>query len=232
MSIANDPAKKNFLRNLAETIAWCQPRAAENDPRLKYQSESEWRSWLESLRSYEHDQDDLLKYVLRSEALRPPVKAGDWNDDGISFWIDQVKMAEYVIAERRRLLTETSTVSVYECQHLSVGRLLAYYMGYSLHDGMASHETAYFFDIEDTPPWDTWVDFVTVPRCPTKTDVSSLKPIELDELLIAWIPPEYTELVQQGVDTQPLEILNWVDDPRPNRVSHASMLKWLATLFK
>ena len=219
MSIANDPAKKNFLRNLAETIAWCQPRAVANDPASICGSEHGLRKWLEA---DEHDEDDdRWKSVLRSEELRPPVAANDQNDDGVSLWADR-KMVEHVIAERRRLVTPRSATSLGERHLLNDGRLLALFPNYSNINCMSAWATGYFLDENDSPPWDTWVDIIRTPPIESKKS--------FDELLVAWIPPDYIEIVNLGIETEIIDILMWVDEPISCPVPEECIPKWLRSL--
>ena len=218
MSIANDPAKKNFLRNLAETTAWCQPRAEENNPLTVYGPDFNFREWLERRGD---DEDDRWKYTLRSEELRPPFVADKDCDDGISLWADR-KMVEHVIAERRRRVTHESALPFDNCLHLDGGRLLAYFLDCSNFNGLAAYSTAYFLDFNDTPPWDAWVDVIRTPPIESES--------QFDELLVAWIPREFIEIADEGPQIECNSILMWVDEPISGVVPEECMPKWLRSL--
>ena len=70
------------------------------------------------------------------------------------------------------------------------GRILAYWPGENLADGAARSATAGFFDVNNVPPWDTWLAFV-------------------DGALYAWVPAELVDRVQQGIDVNPEECIRW-----------------------
>ena len=86
---------------------------------------------------------------------------------------------------------------------LGGGRLLAYFPDADLACGAAEQESLGFFDIHNVPPWDTWVDYL-------HDDSSS--DISYGEYLIAWVPPEFVKLADEGVAVNPEECIMWLSD--------------------
>lgn len=80
------------------------------------------------------------------------------------------------------------------------GRLVVYFPDQDLADGAAEAESRGFLDVNNTPPWDTWVAFIQ-----THGDSH-------DSHLIAWIPREFISLVEAGIRVNPEECIVWLDD--------------------
>ena len=91
---------------------------------------------------------------------------------------------------------------------ISQGRLLVYYPEKSLGDGAAAVETEGYFDSRNTPPWDTWIDYFEEPS------VEGQNGWERSEryYLIAWVPPALVEVIQRGIDVNPEQCLQWLED--------------------
>jgi hypothetical protein len=79
----------------------------------------------------------------------------------------------------------------------------------SLSDGAAQLETNGYFDADNQPPWDAWVAWVSAPAA---------KDLGLRNMLIAWVPDDLVELVRAGVDANPEECLQWLQDDGSLRV--------------
>lgn len=80
------------------------------------------------------------------------------------------------------------------------GRLLIYWPDMDLADGAAEAESRGFLDVNNTPPWDTWVAFVHYP------DNSE------QSYLVAWVPPEFIRLADAGIQVIPEECVKWLED--------------------
>ena len=81
-------------------------------------------------------------------------------------------------------------------QHLSDlkgGRLLVYFPDADLADGAAEASIGGFFDVNNTPLWDTWV--------------AMFRDAEGDEsfadYVVAWVPAVFVELAATGLDVNP-----------------------------
>lgn len=82
------------------------------------------------------------------------------------------------------------------------GRLIAYFPDLDLSCGIAEMETQGYFDIHNTPPWDSWVAILHTPNIRYHPAMS----------LIAWVPPAFVSLVDAGIDLIPESCVMWLDD--------------------
>ena len=85
----------------------------------------------------------------------------------------------------------------------SRGRLLVYFPDADLCDGAAEVESGGFFDVYNTPPWDTWIAFFQDAKQPQDAYV---------RYLIAWVPPQLEELVGRGIEVNPEQCIAWLED--------------------
>jgi len=101
---------------------------------------------------------------------------------------------------------------------LGGGRLLIYFPNDDLACGAAEYQTAGFFDVNNVPPWDTWVDYFQ----DQQPNIDSFD----TEYLIAWIPEEFLELANEGIDVNPEQCILWLSDTSVElaRVLRASSL--------
>jgi hypothetical protein len=89
------------------------------------------------------------------------------------------------------------------------GRLLAYFPDDSLFCGMAEVTSLGFFDANNIPPWDTWVWLVRNVRSFTYEDGAHG---EMDgNYLVAWVPPEFIPLANEGMKVNPEACIMWLD---------------------
>lgn len=79
------------------------------------------------------------------------------------------------------------------------GRLLVYFPDQELADGAAEVESRGFLDVNNAPPWDTWVAFIQ--------HVGSGQ-----SHLISWVPREFLALADAGIRVNPEECILWLDD--------------------
>lgn len=85
------------------------------------------------------------------------------------------------------------------------GRSLAYAPDDDESSGGAQVGSEGYFDVSAVPPWDTWVSFVH----------------DADRrLLIAWVPPVFIPLANQGMDHNAMDSLWWLDE-RENALADA-----------
>jgi hypothetical protein len=85
------------------------------------------------------------------------------------------------------------------------GKLLLYDPDWNLFDGAAEQITGGYFDVNNVPPWDTWIAYV-IDRPQNKA---------YDSYLISWIPPEHIELVGKGLWANPEKCISWAEDVDP-----------------
>lgn len=154
---------KPFVLRLAQTIAWCAPRADVANP-------------LECLR-YDQLRPRLLE-VDRGASVRG-------------------------VVSHRETYVDRSLAPVTSVDGLAGGRLLAYYPDAELSDGAAEFETRGYFDVNNTPPWDTWVALFGDPS----VTIDSYR-----VFLIAWVPPAFLDLVVRGIEVNPESCIAWLAD--------------------
>jgi hypothetical protein len=82
---------------------------------------------------------------------------------------------------------------------LERGRLLVYFPDLDLCDGAAEAESRGFLDVNNAPPWDTWIAMIADRRA------------KCGPCLIAWVPPEFLQLADAGVQVNPEECVKWLD---------------------
>jgi hypothetical protein len=87
------------------------------------------------------------------------------------------------------------------------GRLLLFSPDEELSDGVAERESDGFFDLNNTPPWDTWAAFIEESGW---------------SYLVAWVPPALVSLAQRGMDANPGRCIHWLAD------AEAPFARWLA----
>jgi len=103
---------------------------------------------------------------------------------------DRSEVVAEVVAKRSRLL---EGISVNEHgNYANAGRLLLYWPEENLACGAAQASSGGFFDADNVPPWDMWVAYE-------------------GRVLISWVPPGLIELAQMGIDANPENCIQWVD---------------------
>ncbi|MFV8755228.1 hypothetical protein ACNOYE_32160 [Nannocystaceae bacterium ST9] len=81
------------------------------------------------------------------------------------------------------------------------GRLMVYFPHQNLCDGAAETVSEGFFDVDNAPPWDTWVACFH----------DRTKP-ELGPYVIAWIPEPFIAFADAGIGVNPEECIAWLDE--------------------
>jgi len=81
------------------------------------------------------------------------------------------------------------------------GRLLVYFPDADLCDGAAPAESDDFFDLNNAPPWGTWIGYFE----DGGTDPS------YDAYLLAWVPEPLLAEAAAGVDVNPEICIAWLD---------------------
>jgi hypothetical protein len=109
-------------------------------------------------------------------------------------------VVQHAVRYRSNYVQRLQVASVAEI--VDHGRLLLYFPDADLSDGAAELETRGFFDVFNTPPWDTWVGLFH------RADGD----IAYREFLICWIPSQFVSLAQRGIDVNPEACIDWLDD--------------------
>ena len=129
---------------------------------------------------------------LRSDRLRPPVLE-----------TDRASTVGHVLESRAATDPDVRAASPVRAPgDLGSGRLLLYFPDESLADGAAEGATQGFFDVDNVPPWDTWVG---VFRDQT-ADISFV------DYLVSWVPREFVASVDRGIEVNPEACICWLAD--------------------
>ena len=84
--------------------------------------------------------------------------------------------------------------------HERDGRLLAYYPDLNLCDGAAEVESSGYLDVENCPPWESWVALLVDPRADD----------DHRRVLVSWVPAVFVPLVTAGIEVNPEECIVWL----------------------
>ena len=123
------------------------------------------------------------KGCFRTAELRPHPLAG-----GRKAVVEAVTIARYVALgwPPKRMATD-----------LSGGQLLTYQPDLNLVHGLEEMETCGYVDIDNIPPWDTWIDYI----CEANGNY-----------LLCWVPAPFIPLVADGIAVNPELCFQWLDD--------------------
>ncbi|HEY7097090.1 MAG TPA: hypothetical protein VH437_10225 [Terriglobales bacterium] len=209
----SDFSSKQFQSSLVDTVAWCRMKAigmdAESDDirqrhAIYAQAELHWkeaqeavkRRWLPQkitdTKQWQHARalltqirDSLgpMERKLRSPELKPTFGLDEFGDDEL--W---AKGVAEVIVRRSQLIAGTV---VAENRNTNIGgRLLLYTPSENLACGAAEASSNGFFDVNNIPPWDIWLDFS-------------------EGTLVSWVPPSLLDVAQIGIYVNPEECIRW-----------------------
>ncbi len=173
-----------FWQRVAETREWCAMRLSVNDLH-------------NSLRSIEFGTPPVpFDWAPSWDVTR---SASDWNqlranEDSRRSWVD-------TLSDRRaKLLADAgghpATASVNDTTH----KFLVYLPGTNLSDGAAASVSNGYFDLENIPPWDTWLMYFPAYCGEGK--------------LISLVPPELAEMVDYAMRCNAEECLYWATAER------------------
>lgn len=207
-----------FQTRLSETVAWCTGQPLESNPvesveiqqRRRLGEEAGklaqraflsraprfWKSHLYRRVGRLFAKAGLheitpLSHQLRSPILRP---SGATFASGRS---EQIHVVEDVVKRRAAQLHSERRYPSSLLGSLEGGRLLLYAPDENLFDGAAQYSSKGFFDVNNVPPWDTWVCF-------------------FEQYLVSWIPPQLVELANQGIDANPEGCILWARETELN----------------
>jgi len=124
----------------------------------------------------------LLEAQLRTPSLRPKILLGEARTA-----TDRQELVRSVVVRRSELVRGQDYVV-----DGSEGKLLLYAPEENLADGAAKYVSNGFFDVDNVPPWDTWMAFS-------------------HGILLSWVPPQLIGLAQNGIDVNPECCVRWLD---------------------
>jgi hypothetical protein len=80
------------------------------------------------------------------------------------------------------------------------GQVLVCEFNMSISSGESEYVTDGFFDVDDRPPWDTWI-------CVLGVTIAG----EADQaVLLSWVPEPLTAIVNEGIEENPYGCIYWV----------------------
>jgi hypothetical protein len=127
--------------------------------------------------------------------------------------------------KRSRLLAASGRSDLPLATDLCGGRLLAYFPDEGRADGVAQMKSEGFFDVDNIPPYDTWVWVVRNVRTFDYRDGGKGE-VEAN-YLVAWVPPDFIALASAGVDANPDECIQWLDTLDDEFVQSLKRLKFI-----
>jgi hypothetical protein len=104
---------------------------------------------------------------------------------------------------RHRMLRAPATSPTNSIPNLNSGRLLCYFPDADICCGAAELESDGFFDLCNTPPWDTWIGYFS-----DGIDENS----SYDNYLLAYVPEQLVPLAAAGIVVNTEECIMWLDD--------------------
>jgi len=118
-----------------------------------------------------------------------------------------------IAAERERQLWKLGLISLEPVTDLRDGRLLAFDPDGILSDGAASLESRGFFDSDNVPPCDTWVDYIYEEAYGHRIATAPWSQwVPFESYLVAWVPPQLLELADAGISVIPEQCVVWLDE--------------------
>jgi hypothetical protein len=210
-----DFSSTQFTRSLTETVAWCAAHSltahVEEPPVIRHRralveesqrlfreafermnrnwvqvrTTQEWHRSIALLKEADPLSLSLLDAQLRSATLKPSLGLDEFGTDAP--WAEAVVE---VVAKRSQLMGGPSSASFAGVE--ARGKLLLFVPSQTLMDGAAKYRSNGFFDVNNVPPWDTWVDFS-------------------ERTLVSRVPPVLVEAAQQGIDANPEACIRWAD---------------------
>jgi hypothetical protein len=115
-----------------------------------------------------------------------------------------------VSLDRSRRLRSIGQRDLVPVTDLQGGRLLAYFPDHNLADGYAEDISKGYFDVDNIPPYDTWVWMVENVENVTRDDGTTERMPA--NFLVAWVPPAFLEIANKGVRGNPEECIAWLDE--------------------
>jgi hypothetical protein len=203
-----------FRSRLSETVAWCMAKPLESDsaeiPKIKERRRvgeeatklvqrafladktSFWKSALYQRAKEFYKKAKLTNITPLARQLRSPILQPSCAKFP-EIRAEQVQIVEDLAIRRANQLRLRQLYPPILLNNLADGRLVLYSPDENLCDGAAQYTSKGFFDVDNIPPWDTWVCF-------------------FERYLVSWVPPELLELASQGIDVNPEQCILWAPE--------------------
>jgi hypothetical protein len=131
------------------------------------------------------------KHSLRYDSLYPSILSETRADVVLN-----------VLMYRGSWLQQQNIKPIIEGRELRQGRLLCYFPDGNLADGASELASDGFFDINNIPPWDTWVGLYQ----------SDLRDVSLKVYLISYVPEMFLQQAERGLEVNPEQCIMWLYD--------------------
>jgi hypothetical protein len=155
--------------------------------RQHFPRERRWTRAMSLLREADPDSLAPLEHQLRSSALKPAESIGSIYSEE-----RRQEIVDGVINLRSSLINShlATEPAIPPCRFQ--GKLLLYTPSDNVSDGASRYASNGFFDPNDCPPWDSWLQYS-------------------NRTLISWVPEVLFPLAQAGIDANPVDCIQWAD---------------------
>ena len=150
-------------------------------------SERLWNRAMHLLEEAAPDSLAPLEHQLRSSALRPSDSIGSIHSEE-----RRQEIVNSVIVHRSSLIKSRLANERAITPGQLHGRFLLYVPSDNVSDGASRYASSGFFDPDDCPPWDSWLQYS-------------------DRTLISWVPEVLFSLAQAGIDANAVDCIRWAD---------------------
>ena len=159
-----------------------------------FQTIQETATWLEKVNNEFEDN------LFRTRELSPKHYYCEIPDEKKSSLVQQ-------IASKKSILLKNANVILIPLEQLdNYGRIMFFDANSTVLDGAPEVESAYYVDIADTPPWDTWIA--------TGQQLNELNIFQTGhelkrDLLIAWVPKSQYFYANEAIEVACLDNFEW-----------------------
>lgn len=132
---------------------------------------------------------------FRSDLVKPHILLSETHDED-----ERKKLVDEVLEKRKEILDEIKNKGVdsgWKIPH--AGRFVAFIPDNSITDGAAEMDSEGFFDENDEPGWNTWIDYI-------KGDE------ENPGFLVAWVDNEHEAKIGKAIENNPVFSISWLDE--------------------
>jgi hypothetical protein len=152
----------------------------------------------EALRSPKSQPRNCVFALLHNQQSEMPFER--WQETEI----ERLTLAVGMAAQKR----PHDAIGSNQAPDLDSGRFLLYSPFLAGGDGLAEANSHGFFDIDDCPPWDTFLTFM---KARATVIVGNFQLQARHDGILCWIPNRAVELAQAGINVTPAGSLSWVE---------------------
>jgi hypothetical protein len=189
-------------QRIADTTLWCESHATTADPRNS----------------------------LRSSALQPRHYGASrewqryrWDDSPANRAVIVNALADL----RASLADNDASVIDQGSRGMAGGRLVVYFPDDNLYDGAAAVLSQGYFDVDNAPPWDTWIAYLPGRQSSPAGDFTPLADqgdAEGISFLLAWVPSQFIQLANTGIWANPEKCISWAEESSATVVGYLTDL--------